>query len=216
MAKLNLYEWGHENVLKTPYLTNPNFKLARTLPAGTVFHSRFEGSTLELPNEWKFSYHGLVFQKHAIISRGTCVLSATVNDHPCQSNGFGTVQCKEGSLVVVKLSWTPESRRAESEVLQRAYDTDDYASFHNHLPKVVDALKIVRPNICDRLGVLLGDKYEKLTLRVLIQQQLFPITELHTAPDLVKAFVEIFKCQLSLHVLYKFADSVLTRLQVAL
>jgi hypothetical protein len=40
----------------------------------------------------------------------------------------------------------------------------------------------------------LGDTYEERILRIIAQEELFPLTEQKTAPDLAESFHGIFKC----------------------
>jgi len=65
----------------------------------------------------------------------------------------------------------------------------------NHLPEVLYTEDQDFHMLSPELIGILGDKYETRVLRIIVQEELFPITDCHTAPELAQAFREIFQCE---------------------
>jgi hypothetical protein len=100
----------------------------------------------------------------------------------------------------VKLSWSPKSRKSENIIVNEAHS---YAKacgdlwVLDHLPNVLHAQDIDRTTEEPVKGLieLLGDSYEPRILRLLVLEELAPITDLATAPVLADAFRGIFNCE---------------------
>jgi hypothetical protein len=177
LASLGCKRWGHNPLLELPSLQAP-------LPPGVcpqLFHGvrvAFKNTNVQLAD--------IVFQSHGLIGRGTCVVRA----HPVAD---------ASTTVILKFSWPAKSRTSEAVILKTVIEfatqnTETWA--HNHLPKVLDYEEI-EPGQDSPQSFLLGllkDLYEERVLRIIVQDELTPITELKTAEDVAKAFHGIFKC----------------------
>jgi hypothetical protein len=102
-----------------------------------------------------------------------------------------------GSLIV-KLSWPAISRVSENDLIARARDAanrDEHRWVLKHLPRVLHAEDRHISSLSQALIDRMGDRYEQRVLRVIVQEELYPITEQTTAADLAQSFREIFKCR---------------------
>ncbi|KAJ7231051.1 hypothetical protein B0H12DRAFT_1146970 [Mycena haematopus] len=120
-------------------------------------------------------------ESHWIIGRGTCVSLAKLEG--------------EEENLVVKWSWLPKSRTSEAKLVKIATELatasgDDWVL--NHLPKILHAEE--REFDMDPPQRLSGEDCELRVLRIIVQERLYPITELTTAAELGEAFHGIFKC----------------------
>ena len=103
--------------------------------------------------------------------------------------------------LIVKFSWVPKARTSEDTIIDEACK---YAKASgdlwvlNHLPNILYAEDIDRTSEEPIKGLMeiLGDRYEPRVLRLLVSDELFPISELADAPVLAGAFRDIFKCEL--------------------
>ncbi|KAH9004959.1 hypothetical protein EDB86DRAFT_2825332 [Lactarius hatsudake] len=158
----------------------------------------FDGLGLELGNTHLVLGH-TIYNQHGIIGRGTCVVQATrINRSKAHCDGDGIW---DGPLIM-KLSWPASSRISENELIKNACeaaDHDEHRWVLKHLPKVLYAedqqINFLSQALIDRMGNL----YEGRVLRILIQEQLYPITEQTTAHNLSRLFLEIFNCYKWLH-----------------
>jgi hypothetical protein len=120
----------------------------------------------------------------------------------------------------VKLSWLAKSRILENSIIEKARNAADHNEHHwvlKHLPKVLHAedrhVNLLSRALIDRMG----DQYEERVLRIMVQEELFPITEQTAAVDLAQSFREIFKCMYSPSVpLCAMAHSFDSRLKMAI
>ena len=101
------------------------------------------------------------------------------------------------SPLIVKLSWPAKSRISENDIIEKARNTanhDEHRWVLKHLPKVLHAedrhINLLSRALIDRMG----NQYEERVLRIMVQQELSPITEWTAAIDLAQSFREIFKC----------------------
>ena len=101
--------------------------------------------------------------------------------------------------LIVKLSWSPKSKKSEDIIINEARShvkaCGDFWVL-GHLPNVMHAQEI------NWTTELLGDSYEPRVLRLLVLEELFPITELASASVLADAFRGLSKCE-RLSSLYK-------------
>jgi hypothetical protein len=100
----------------------------------------------------------------------------------------------------VKLSWPAKSRISENSIIEKARnaaDHDEHRWVLKHLPKVLHAedrhINLLSQALIDRMG----NQYEERVLRIMVQEELSPITEQTAAVDLAQSFREIFKCMYS-------------------
>jgi hypothetical protein len=100
----------------------------------------------------------------------------------------------------VKLSWPAKSRISENSIIERARNAancDEDRWVLKHLPKVLHA-EDRHVNLLSRASIdRMGDQYEERVLRIMVQEELFPITEQTAAVHLAQSFREIFKCMYS-------------------
>ncbi|KAJ7202942.1 hypothetical protein B0H12DRAFT_967807, partial [Mycena haematopus] len=118
-----------------------------------------------------------------IIGRGTCVSLAKLKG--------------EEEDLVVKWSWLPKSRTSEAELVKIATElataSGDWVL--NHLPKILHAEeREFDTDPPQRLSKHFGEDNELRVLCIVVQERLYPITELTTAAELGEAFRGIFKC----------------------
>ncbi|KAJ7162269.1 hypothetical protein C8R46DRAFT_1222402 [Mycena filopes] len=144
--------------------------------------SPFGNSILTLKDQRKLHLGETIFQAHGIIGRGTCVSRATL----------------DGRNVIVKWSWSAKTRKAEAALVRQATDkaTGKNVWVLNHLPKVIyeEEQELDADSPQRRLSEHLGDEYEDRVFRLVVQEELFPITSLTTGEELSQAFHGIFKC----------------------
>jgi hypothetical protein len=67
-----------------------------------------------------------------------------------------------------------------------------------HLPKVLHAEEVDTNVLSPALIMRMGGNYEERVLRVTVLEELFPIAQQATAPDLVKSICDVFNCKLML------------------
>ena len=139
-----------------------------------------------------------VYHQHGLIGRGTWMVSAKLQTANEQSQSSDSDAWDRG--LIVKLSWSPKSRKSEDIIVNEARS---YAKacgdlwVLDHLPNVLHVQDIHRTTEEPVKGLieLLGDSYEPRVLRLLVLEELAPITDLATAPVLADAFRSIFKCE---------------------
>ncbi|KAF8274805.1 hypothetical protein EI94DRAFT_1713110 [Lactarius quietus] len=179
MGNLPLLQLGHTDVIAPPpLLENPR----RTADI-------FDGLKLTLSNGTSLRLGSTIYHQHGIIGRGTCVVRAK---YIGKSNDDSWV----GSLVV-KLSWPAKSRISENDLIAKARNAanhDKHRWVLKHLPKVLHAEDRQITSLSRALIDRMGDRYEERVLRIIVQEELYPITERTTAVDLAQSFREIFKC----------------------
>jgi hypothetical protein len=183
MGNLKLSQLGYADLITpSPLLENPR----RT-------EDIFDGLKLTLNDGTGLLLGSTIYQQHGIIGRGTCVVRA-------QYIGGSEARCDDswvGSLVV-KLSWPATSRISENDLIARARDAanrDEHRWVLKHLPRVLHAEDRHISSLSQALIDRMGDRYEQRVLRIIVQEELYPITEQTTAAGLAQSFREIFKCR---------------------
>ena len=97
----------------------------------------------------------------------------------------------------MKLSWPVKSRASEIDLIAKARnaaDHDEHRWVLKHLPNVLHAEDQPIETLCPALIEHLGEANEERVLRIIVQAELYSITEQTNAVDLVQSFREIFKC----------------------
>jgi hypothetical protein len=186
IANLTLPQLGYADVIKpSPLLDNPR----QTTDI-------FDGLELMLSDGTRLVLGSTIFHQHGIIGCGTCVVRARrVEKGKCS----GTDDAWDGPLIV-KLSWPATSRMSGGDIIDKACnaaDHDEHCWVLKHLPKVLHAedrhVNMLSRALIDRMA----DEYEERVLRIMVQEELSPITERTNAVDLAQSFREIFKCMYS-------------------
>ena len=187
IANLTLPQVGYADVVKpAPLLDNPR-------QTTDIFH----GLELRLSNGTRLLLGSTIFHQHGIIGRGTCVVRARRVEKGKYS---GTDDDAWDGPLIVKLSWPAKSRISENSIIEKARnaaDHDEHRWVLKHLPKVLHAedrhINLLSQALIDRMG----NQYEERVLRIMVQEELSPITEQTAAVDLAQSFREIFKCMYS-------------------
>jgi len=148
----------------------------------------FSGNT-ETGGAFKVTLDDVISRDPAMVGRSTLVLNATSTNWDCP--------------VVVKISWPTSGRVSETEFLEEATDKakGDHVWAANHLPKVFYAedvdfhadstLKSVA-RLFEHAQFTNGDYvYERRTLRIIIQERLFPLKLLKNVKDIGQVFLDI-------------------------
>jgi len=195
-ATLTSLQWGYETLVQAPYLP----RRPPPLETGeTVSLSMLKGQMIALSNGKILELGKTTYHQHGLIGRGTWVLRAKLKKGSNQSGSGGGDDAWNRGLIV-KLSWSPKSRKSEDTIVNEARSyakaCDDLWVL-DHLPNVLHAENIDRTSEQPIKGLmeLLGDGYEPRVLRLLVLEELSPITELTVAPVLAGAFRGIFKCE---------------------
>jgi len=186
IANLTVPQLGYADVVKpAPLLGNPR----QTTEI-------FNGLELKLNDGTRLLLDSMIFHQHGIISHRTCIIRARRVEKGQYS---GTDNTWDGPLIV-KLSWPAKSRISENDIIEKARN----AAGHNehrwvlkHLPKVLLAEDRHVNSLSRVLIDRMGDQYEEHVLRIMVQEELFPITEQTAAVDLAQFFLGIFVCVFS-------------------
>ncbi|KAF8271773.1 hypothetical protein EI94DRAFT_1719985 [Lactarius quietus] len=183
MSNLPLSRLGYADVITPPpLLENPR----RTADI-------FDGLKLTLSDGTSLLLGSTIYYQHGIIGRGTCVIRAKyIAGSGTRSDDNSWV----GSLVV-KLGWPAKSRISENDLIAKARNAanhDEHRWVLKHLPKVLHAEDRHITSLSRALIDRMGDRYKEHVLRIIVQDELYPITERTTAVDLAQSFREIFKC----------------------
>ncbi|KAJ7196005.1 hypothetical protein C8J57DRAFT_1107045, partial [Mycena rebaudengoi] len=173
LARLSEKQWGYHPLLSAP--------VPRLLPKGVLTHP-FNGSDLKLKGWTSLTMGESIYQSHGIIGRGTCVSRARM----------------EGQDVIGKWRWPATTRTAEAKLLETTTHLATKRGdtwVHDHLPKILHAeeREFDEGSPHRRLAQHFGDGYELRVLRIVVQDELSPITELTTAAELGEAFHGIFR-----------------------
>jgi hypothetical protein len=151
----------------------------------------FDGLELKLSDGTLLRLGSTVYHQHGIIGRGTCVVQAK-----CLRTGEPD-ETWNGPLVV-KLSWPAQSRISENDMVKKARDAAEHNNHRwvlKHLPKILHAEDQHINSLSRALIDRLGNQYEERVLRILVQEELHPITVQKTDVDLSRSFHEIFRCR---------------------
>ena len=98
----------------------------------------------------------------------------------------------------MKLSWPAKSRISENDIIKKARDAtnhDKHCWVLKHLPKVLHAEDQHINSLSWALIDHMGDQYKEHVLRIIVQEELYLITEQTAAADLAQSFCEIFMCR---------------------
>jgi Fungal protein kinase len=206
IANLSLPQLGYAEVLKpAPLLDNPRQTT-----------NVFDGLELKLKDGTRLELGNTVFHQHGIIGRGTCVVRARCiekgKDHGADNDAL------HGPLIV-KLSWPAKSRMSENDLIQmarNAANNDEHRWVLKHLPNILHAedrhINLLSQALIDRMSV----EYEDRVLRIMVQEELYPIMERTAAVDLARSFREIFKCRCSPSTYFVIVHCFGSRLQMAI
>ena len=107
--------------------------------------------------------------------------------------------------LVVKVGWPSSGRIPESEFLERAIEVAESTPGGkwaiNHLPRVLFAQDVVfdSDSTQEKVASLFDDaefvdeeyKYERRTLRIIIQERLYPLTRLTNVTHIGQALVDV-------------------------
>ena len=153
-----------------------------------------DGKKLQLPRSGNddpmmITLGEVISREPSIIGRSTTVLKASCDQLP-------------GKSLVVKISWPGSKRIAEDEFLRRAIKEakrTDWAL--KHLPRVYYTRTVdlnehpTFKSVADLLeGAEFGEKkfkYERRVLRIIVQEELYPLRSLTSARHLGQVFVDI-------------------------
>ena len=187
IAKLTLPQLGYADVIKpAPLLDNPRQTT-----------NIFDGLELHLNDGTRLLLGSTIFHQHGIIGRGTCVVRARRVE---KGKDNGADDDAWNRPLIVKLSWPAKSRISENDIIEQARnaaDHDEHRWVLKHLPKVLHAEDRHFNPLSRALIDRMGDEYEERDLRIMIQEELSPITRRTVAVDLAQSFREIFKCTYS-------------------
>ncbi|KAF8522483.1 hypothetical protein BU17DRAFT_87118 [Hysterangium stoloniferum] len=154
------------------------------------FTRLFVGQKIQLADRGTVTLQATIFRQHALIGRGTSVFRVDVS--------------WMSSVAVLKVSWPSQKRTPESVYINHAHRIASSDSEHKwvrkHLP-IILYFGSFPPDEKDahyRMVIFLNskepNKYELRELRVLLQTELFPITELKDARQVKDVFHQILKC----------------------
>ena len=198
MASLSRRQWGYETILRPPRPPMP-----RHLSSSPVSSHLFDGYTFRLNIGETLVLGQTIHHQHGLIGRGTCVVRAEAAKPTIAGQDDNLVSNLANRPLILKISWAATTRARERELVGKAYSMATSADEHrwvlDHLPNILHAEEIYNTDDSNQKGLLdlLGDKYEERELRIVVQEELFPITQLTTAADLAIALRGIFNCQLS-------------------
>lgn len=202
LVKLDYSGWGYDPFISNPpYLTTT--KLPQLLPDGT--YMEFEGSELKLDNGYTLVLGEAIFHQHALIGRGTCVVKATLKSVPQVAKAGAADDLDQWNKpLIVKFSYGVASRKErEFDIIERLCELADKegGKMLKHLPHALHGEKRELSGIPERVADLLNaggeDSYERRTLHITVQEELFKVQDL-VAKGMVKEFGEavydIYNC----------------------
>ena len=130
---------------------------------------------LELKDSWKLVLGDIIFRAHRVIGLSTVIVQATVEECPSSHK-------LQGKAVVVKWGWVPTSRVREAKIVgdARVCAEKGKPDMLRHLPEIYhdEDFDSLRPECQNFLRDHLPQEYEERVLRVIVQAELQPITEL--------------------------------------
>jgi hypothetical protein len=190
LASASRKEWGFLEAINPPQEALPTTtKTANSLYLSSSTLSCNNGATLRLGE--------ILFRHHAIVSRGTCVVSAE-----------STFPDWEGKSLIVKITFTPATRFPEgsylSKMLKHAEETgDDWV--RDHLPEKLHfetlssetAMAIQRrlSQYISSLNPKDETGYEMRNVQILVTTKLYSIKNLRQGKDLGTALTGIVRCK---------------------
>jgi hypothetical protein len=188
LTSLSQEEYGFQDLIP-----HQSYNVPRSIPSGRQSFDLFRGLQIKLKGitDTTLQLEEILYQNHGLIGRGTTVLSAT-----------SLSERWKGEPLIVKLSYPPTSRMSEKSILDSALEkaVGQYQEMRNHLPEILHSEDIQGP-IQQILSKLLGEKYEKRVLRLIVQKKLNPITELTDAVEVALVYRDVLKCESSWGVL---------------
>ncbi|KAJ7331556.1 hypothetical protein DFH08DRAFT_966540 [Mycena albidolilacea] len=159
IASLTRAQWGYSVALKEA--PTPSVSLSDGISDRT-----FVGKTLQFTNGWmlEFGVENTTYQEYDV---SVVFYKLVVASQDGQN---------VGKLVIVKWSWSPQTRTREASIIEAA---------------TTRATEAGDTWVLDHLPVT---KYELRDLRITVQEELTPIEGLKTAPELAEATRGIFEC----------------------
>jgi hypothetical protein len=190
-SRLSLQDNGILHNLHKGTLFASNGKLPSTL-VGDVGQIQ-KGNKLTLGDgsqEFTITYGNVISHEPSLAGRATSVLEA---------------QSEKNSELVVKISWPGSKRVPENEFLEKAVEVARGDPRHhwalNHLPKVHLSQSVgfdsnsthgkIANLFKDPKFVKRGYKYEERTLRIMVQERLYPLTTLKSAKEVAQVLLDI-------------------------
>ena len=176
------------------------FKISKNLPTSKVDTGMVcvqEGNTLEFGGDGKTEPFTLIYgetisHEPSLAGRSTAVLHA---------------KCPRWQDIdlVVKISWPGSERVAENEFLEKAIRIAKSSTENewalNHLPQVLYTQDVVfgEDSTHGKVACLFTDakfvngeyKYERRTLRIIVQERLYPLKTLTNAKDIAQVLLDI-------------------------
>ena len=142
-ATLTSLQWGYETLVRVPHLP----QRPPLLETGeTVSLTMLKGQTIAPSNGMVLELGKTIYHQHGLIGRGTWVLRARLKKRSKQSGSSdGDDAWNQG--LIVKLSWSPKSRKSEDTIVDEARS---YAKtcgdlwVLDHLPNVLHVENIDR------------------------------------------------------------------------
>ncbi|KAJ7833519.1 hypothetical protein B0H14DRAFT_3710545 [Mycena olivaceomarginata] len=154
------------------------------------YKAMYFGYVLTLSEGWQLQLGNVIFRAHGIIGRGTVVVGAKVVASPLPDF--------VGKRVVVKWSWVATTRKEEGYIVKKAVEYADAnrPSMRHHLPNIYHYQELPEqtPQCQKFLLANFKDAYEERVLRIVVQEELHPITDLTDVTELAEAFKQIFEC----------------------
>jgi hypothetical protein len=185
ISNLTLPQLGYSDTMKPTSLSDH--------PRKTI--DIFNGLELTLSDGSRLVLGSTIYHHRGIVGRGTCVVRVRYSNR--SEAHYDGDKIWDGPLIV-KLSWPVKSTISENDIIAKAYNAanhDEHRWVLKHLPNILHAedryINLLPRALIDRLG----DRYEERVLRIMVQDELYPITERTVAADLLQSFREIFKCR---------------------
>lgn len=148
----------------------------------------FQGRTLNI-GEQRYKVSDVRVFPRGLIGRGTWTMGTKAMSGE-KADG------SEVEGLVLKISSAATTRQAEKFIIQKARTTAKSHTDHewvlSHLPDVRDSGDF-EPSVS--FEQLFGEGYEKRTLRYMVAEELFPITDLTDPEELRLAFKDIIMCE---------------------
>ncbi|KAF8800096.1 hypothetical protein BYT27DRAFT_7175755 [Phlegmacium glaucopus] len=187
-------QWGYEPLVKSPHISHPS-------PLGeglNISLDILQGQTITLCDGKVLELGKTAYHQHGLIGRGTWVVRGNLQNVNEQNRSSDVDDTWDRGLIV-KLSWSSKPRKSEDIIINEARSHAKACGdmwVLDHLPNILHAQDIDRTAEEPVKGLieLLGDSYEPRVLRLLVLEELTPITKLGTAPVLAEAFRGIFQC----------------------
>ncbi len=188
LDELSDEQWGFVPGIRPPFKV-PSSELARRTRSTDLFSGK--PLSLHVGNgSLKLELKEILSRHHGLIGRGTCVVRASIKNPPKDWE----------SIVAVKISSPASTRASETALIQLAVSkaTGNSARFLAHLPNILhheDLDNVTQRNL-SAFFTAAGkeDVYELRALRVIVFDEVLPITQLTKAADLATALRGIFNC----------------------